>query len=223
MTRAVGNFRWASPESMKDVVYSEIVYSFGLIMIELDTLELPYTSYGAKGDMILMDASSNLALRCAEIDPEKRLSAIELCRYFNNNFAAVKILIANFTFRDQVAQTKYHNNGGCNPMWSVVVTFKDVNQMDDSLEICIKNKNWVKSGEIGKSTMEFNETIDELDDNQSVNWMWMEVFTDGEKNGHILVKIQYKGHLLQWMTQCKTSRDNFHANRGSVHMMMKHK
>ncbi|EQC26864.1 TKL protein kinase [Saprolegnia diclina VS20] len=107
MTNGVGDFRWAAPETMNGSGnYSETVdiYALGLLLIELDTHAVPYSSYKDKqgrslGDFMLMEiirkavpgqttithafASAplwyqDLALRCVSLDPNARPSAVDV-------------------------------------------------------------------------------------------------------------------------------------------------
>ncbi|OQR94854.1 protein kinase [Achlya hypogyna] len=107
MTNGIGLYRWAAPETMDGTgFYSEKVdiYSLGLLLIELDTHQMPYSSCKDKSgrpmrDYMLMDILRKakpgvahithtfvsapewyraLALRCVDVDPTVRPSAVEV-------------------------------------------------------------------------------------------------------------------------------------------------
>lgn len=104
MTTGVGTTRWLAPELARgEIQYTEAVdiYSFGVIMSELDTNELPFQSARSKatgeklGDFAILQGVSSgelsvsfspvcppkvleLARRCVSLDPKARPSAAEV-------------------------------------------------------------------------------------------------------------------------------------------------
>ncbi|OQS02888.1 kinase [Thraustotheca clavata] len=288
MTNGVGNFRWVSPESMVEgKMYSEKtdIYSLGLIMIELDTHEIPYSSClhrgRVMGDFMLMEALMNatpgaeitkhkfkdsphwyrdLALRCTNLDPEKRPSAVEIASILHNQlremtdmssidvnkvFPALRLppaivdlnltviraknLLDTQVFGTQdpfcklslggkIATTNYHDNGGVEPRWGRVFTFQNIHPLDNILEVNILNKNWVMDGQIGKSTIPLEMTVEKVDERLSLT-SWFQVYSRGDQQGQILLKFEYKGDLARWLTEYQASLENFKATRGHVRTM----
>ncbi|OQS03571.1 kinase [Thraustotheca clavata] len=117
MTNGIGDFRWAAPETMKEGQwYSEKadIYSLGIVLIELDSHEMPYSQmkdkkgramgdyklreevYKAKdGDAVTQhrfvdsaDWYRQLAMECVAINPEKRPSAVEIVRRLQEQLLA---------------------------------------------------------------------------------------------------------------------------------------
>ncbi|EQC26863.1 TKL protein kinase [Saprolegnia diclina VS20] len=117
MTNNVGDFRWAAPETMVEGnLYSEKadIYSFGIILVELDTHELPYAHMkDSKGRPMRAFAISDairkatpgapitqhkfcdspswyqeLARECTSLDPTARPSAVELVRRLQEHLRA---------------------------------------------------------------------------------------------------------------------------------------
>ncbi|OQS02885.1 kinase [Thraustotheca clavata] len=273
MTNGVGNFRWVSPESMKEnCPYSEKsdIYSFGLILIELDIHEVPYSSCLHRGrpmsDFMLMDALINatpgsvvtqhkfkdsptwyqeLALRCTDLDPEKRPSAVEIVSILQSIDSPSHLLLppakiglklsviraknlldtqifgtqdpfCKITLGGQIVRTKYHDNGGCEPRWGEVQMFENIDPVNMTLEINILNKNWIKDGQIGKCTVPLQSTIKQLDDKST--WThWFEVFSRGYRQGNILLKFEYQGDLARWLTEYNTTRAKYKALSGNTY------
>ncbi|OQR94844.1 protein kinase [Achlya hypogyna] len=117
MTNNVGDFRWAAPETMVEgKLYSEKadIYSFGIILVELDTHELPYSHLkDAKGRPLreyaiseavraakpgdpvtqhaFLDSPSwyrELTRECVALDPTLRPSAVEIVRRLQEHLRA---------------------------------------------------------------------------------------------------------------------------------------
>ncbi|GLD99281.1 hypothetical protein PINS_up007999 [Pythium insidiosum] len=89
MTTGVGTARWLAPELARgDTYYSEAVdiYSFGVILCELDTHELPFQDARADSGERLSDfailqrvAAGELRVRCSERCPAKIRRLVERC------------------------------------------------------------------------------------------------------------------------------------------------
>ncbi|OQS04887.1 kinase [Thraustotheca clavata] len=285
MTNGIGNFRYSSPESMVEgQLYTEKtdIYSLGLLMIELDTHEIPYSNCKDRrgkimGDFMLLDAlihaksgsevtkhafkdSPNwyreLAIRCTDLDPENRPSAVEIVTILQNELRQgsydnirsnrrlqnppavinlhVSVLRAKnlldtqaFGIQDpfcklslggQIARTKVHDKGGCDPRWDQVFTFKNIHPIDMVLEINILNKNWMIDGQIGKSTMPIEATLDALDEKMTWN-AWNDVFSRGDKKGSIMIKFEFEGDLARWLEEYKAAMANFNENEGHLRSM----
>ncbi|KAF0698913.1 Aste57867_10477 [Aphanomyces stellatus] len=97
MTQGVGTCRWTAPEVLEGNRYTVAadVYSFGMVLVELDTHVVPYMSMGEVSNFVLMErlregtlapemlpscppALEQLARQCIAWDPTKRPSAIQV-------------------------------------------------------------------------------------------------------------------------------------------------
>ncbi|KAF0700877.1 Aste57867_8595 [Aphanomyces stellatus] len=107
MTAAVGTFRWMAPEMLLFQGYSNVVdiFSFGVVLSELDTHALPYSDVGDIDGRELSDEVmarrviheglrpsfrhecpdwfKTLALQCMAQDPDDRPSATKIQAHFN--------------------------------------------------------------------------------------------------------------------------------------------
>ncbi|OQS07489.1 kinase [Thraustotheca clavata] len=102
MTNSVGTYRWTAPEVLKGKHYNEKadIYSFGMVLTELDTHKIPYEDFrNQRGEPLgnfaimykVMQGKitptftptcpiwlQSLALQCIHHDPQDRPSAIEI-------------------------------------------------------------------------------------------------------------------------------------------------
>ncbi|ETV94820.1 TKL protein kinase, variant [Aphanomyces invadans] len=103
MTMGVGTFRWMAPEVLQDAGYtiSADIYSFGMVLSELDTHHAPYVDHVnpanghpvADGAVILKVINGSikptftpecprwvfdLAMRCLDLDPTNRPTAMQI-------------------------------------------------------------------------------------------------------------------------------------------------
>ncbi|ETV90944.1 TKL protein kinase [Aphanomyces invadans] len=97
MTQGVGTCRWTAPEVLESGHYTVAadVYSFGMVLVELDSHKVPYMHMGEVSNFVLMErlrdgnASpdilptcpppvADLIRRCAACHPSERPSAIEI-------------------------------------------------------------------------------------------------------------------------------------------------
>ncbi|OQS06367.1 kinase [Thraustotheca clavata] len=100
MTMGVGTFRWAAPEVFRDNKYTVAadIYSFGMLLVELATHDIPYAEHSELSNFALMqvlkDAKSRfppytsnqncpdyiheLIAACINDDPKQRPSAMEI-------------------------------------------------------------------------------------------------------------------------------------------------
>ncbi|OQS03565.1 hypothetical protein THRCLA_21131 [Thraustotheca clavata] len=101
MTIAAGTLWWTAPENPKEIIdYAADIYSFGVVLTQLDTLELPYHNVNLSNFAIMssvLDGTlrpvdscepwyKNLVDKCLDRDPNKRPTAMEIVLILSARF-----------------------------------------------------------------------------------------------------------------------------------------
>ena len=117
MTIGVGTYRWMAPEILQDNYYTVAadIFSFGMILSELDTHRIPYTDLSNDKGNKLVDTAiislviqgaikptftvncpswiQDLALKCISRNPDDRPTAVEISMIIRQNMHNRSMLV----------------------------------------------------------------------------------------------------------------------------------
>ncbi|OQS02892.1 kinase [Thraustotheca clavata] len=105
-------------------------------------------------------------------------------------------------------QTRFHQNGGVNPVWNQLFEFNDVHLMNDVINFNLRKSGLIWTGDLGCTLLKLQNTIETQSHSLQVNYQ-------GREKGTLTVNVQLIGDVRGWLQHYIVNIGTYFAKLGS--------